>query len=57
MKSKILKDYQLKWFNERYNLNCNYIELFINDKEKNAYCVLFGFIRLNIDYKYAIFYF
>ena len=57
MKSKILKDYQLKCFNERYNLNCNYIELFINDKEKNAYCVLFGLIRLNIDYEYAIFYF
>ena len=36
------------------------IKEFINykkDKEKNTYCVLFGVIRLNVDYEYAIFYF
>ncbi len=57
MKSKILKDYQLDCFKKKFNLNNDNITLYVNYEKKNAYYVLDGLDRFDIDYEYAIFYF
>lgn len=57
MKSRILKDYQLECFQRKFNLNNDNVILYVDDEKKNAYYVLDGLDRFDIDYEYAIFYF
>ena len=57
MKYIQLKDYQLKCFKEKYNLFSNNIILVIDDKNKEAFCILNKFLKANVDYWYAVMYF
>ncbi|MBQ7140005.1 MAG: hypothetical protein IJO32_00705 [Bacilli bacterium] len=57
MKSRILKDYQLECFQRDLQIKNDSVILTVNDEKKNAYYVLDGLEKHEIDYWYAIFYF
>lgn len=57
MKSRILKDYQLQCFKRDMKVNSDSIILTIINEKKNAYYVLDGSEKHNIDYWYAVLYF
>lgn len=56
MRSMILKNYQLDYFNERHDVNCDFVILSIDTDFKVAQAILEADLKMQIDFMEAMIY-